>query len=1196
MITDTPRITQRSIIAYSVVSGDTLPGDWYGCELRRGVDVDSLTTATVRIVNGGSRVTTYGFATNCRAVVSGTSIAIECKLDTTDSPGVYYGVSATGTLTVEVTTAGNVAAGIAGATKQFVVNVLVLDHDWPYAEQSFLMFAQGESVDSSLGTAKHAKGDWYTHEVGTGYGLSASGGQKIVGNTKVNGEYVDSGLILHNQDGRIWISGTAARPGVYRIYFDFLSTVQGYGQGSPVYHPFEGGYGESEVIIWIYRDWLPGDLVLLLPALTHAEDKYKMSFDAAPDWSGLGSELIGVAFAREIDGGAAIWRGAKIYRYNGAVSSAYHYLIRCENATWKLYGKFTDSDTAPAPAAMTILATAAARGFTDETPPKSTWSAAGLFATGDARWYLPEPEAGQTDNSGWYAYAGTVTITPPGENAETVTAEVYARQPHIIRQYSGWNLGETSGTAARYLANVGGTWYITSDLSDLSDYSDITACPEVLPQRADGHIAIPFCPAKKDDFGVVIDVPPEDEDDPEAESSSVIHSLSNRFAGSGDLALFMDGIAGAMWKRYPIRRLLSLFAVGATVTMNISSSKEIEEYSEVHNEDGNNPEHDDMTGVPSIREIKRAPGQAITQSKVENWAKTQTTIRASASGSVSVSLSYALWSNNFPKYLEAIAGRSSSGSGGTATYSHNRTVQSKQSSESKTYKVGEVGGSGGQNSGGSGGQVGSGGIISAGGWTVTNAGATLSRVTWQMQSLSANCTWEANTGADPGRSDPDEWGAGTLTSNYITGDSTENGDSPLWGWPYAGVRGDGRIRVGRPWDGTYRYGTDGHFTYTWDDYMPPAPDDVAYTSQTMTATATAQKTETGATVWNLTSGGWISSTRGQNPPSFSQPEVTITSGGIVTMTVNYRGETITSSGQGSVSISRQSYDEDTYGNSASGYELTASAEATYEEPPEPPEPPEPEEVVYVAEETLGGSETATVGSATTASGSNKKAHGTASVFFGEGRECNWQHRSICAAAGGEGGMSVDFSATDQQRQIATTTTHGGLRRRGGPRDQWEYVSGDAQTWGTTTTTTATDEDLPETLTDSLAHGGTFHTGVIALIFNAVMGNLSARYSTTNGSAEGHAFGYRQNPQTGDDESANIPSVSGSWTHISGSSTNGPDTSETRGNDVSASIDLSGEIDGDEWEQWGYSHSKTEHTTSVSVQIAISNSDFYPTGN
>ncbi len=1085
MITDVPKITQRSIIAYSAVEGNPLPGDWYGCAVRRSFGVDSLTAATVRIVSGENRVTTYVFDTNCRAVVNGTSVNIQCKFTSTDSPGVSYGVEGHGTFTVEVTTAGDANAGIAGATAQFTVKVLVLEFDMPYGAPNFLSFAVGESVDAALGASKLARGDWITKEVGTGYGLSASGGQRIVGNTQINGEYVDSGVILHNRDGALSISGTAARPGVYRVFFDLLSTVQGFGEGSQVYHPFEGGYGESEVIIWIYRDWLPGDLVLLLPARTEAGGRYALKFDRAPSWAGLGDELIGVELRREVNGEVVTWRGAKLYYHGDAVSSAYHYLIRRVGGTWQLYGKFIDSDTPPAVADMTLLATASALGFDDETPPKYGWSENSLMATGDARWYLP-PESGQTDNSGWYSYAGTVTLTPPGEGAEPVTVEVYARQPHVIPQYAGWDLGTTTGTEARYIVYVGGTWHVTATLADVSNWSAITAAPTVEPQDATGNVAVPFCPAKLGDVGLAVEVPPPEGSN--AEPATVLHSLSNCFAGTGDLALFMDGVAGAMWRRYPMRRLLSLFSVGATVSMSISSSKRITEYSEAHNPDGLMPEYNDSAdypgGAPTVAQIKAAGG-SITISTVENWEKLQLEISASAGGSVSFSLAYALWSDTFPKYLDAILGRSSSASGITASYSHDRVASGKQASSIKTYRVGETEGGGG--------------------------------------------------GGDP---TPHQWYISEASIEYIRETWTEvPGEEP--------ELADRSIRR------------------------------VAYTD----------------------AGGW------GDPEIIGTPEEVFK-----TMSVNNYGvvsisASVSNAGIQRISIAASGYRSANASDTQSGDHvdddpdnpniiyrvLTMTATATYSGDPGPDPDPGTEEVAYLADESLSGTAYTTVGNATTSTGSSKTAHGTATVYFGEGRECDWRHRSVCAAAGGEGGMSVDFSATNQQRQVQTTTTTGGQRRRSGPRDQWEYVSGNEQTWGTTTVTTETDEDLPETLTDSLAHGGTFHTGVIALIFAAAMGSLSATYSTTDGYATGSAFGHRKNPQTGENESANIPTVEGTWTHISASSTAGPDTSETRGTDVSGSVDLSGEL-GDDWEQWGYSYHKSTRTTRLSVQIAITDSD------
>ena len=1130
-MTDIPKITQRSLIAYSAVSGTPLPGEWYTAATRRNLGVSSLTAATLRFVADGERVTTLNFADNCRAVISGSAVDIECRFVGTDSPGVSYGVSGSGTLTLEVTTAGDAARGLEGATERFTVNVLVLDRDWPYASPTFLAFRVGETVDTVLSAAKHARGDWYSLAVNTGYGIGASGGQSIRSSVKVDGTYADSGLILHNQDGRMWISGTAARPGVYRVYFDLLSTVQGFGEGSQVYHPFEGGYGESALIIWIYRDWLPGDLVMVCSKSSRRPGKYALKVVRAPSWSGLGDELPHVEFARVETAGSAAddepetvvgWRGSRVCRTEGgAVSAAYHYLFRKSwhndpgVYVWELYGKADDSDTPPAAVAdMTLLASHAEREFDDEVPPKQGWeqngAAVDLVVTGDERWYVSAPAA----DAGWYCYAGSVTILTEGR--ENLYAEVCEREAHYIPEYAGWSRTGMADVGERYLVNVAGAWHVTPNLSDLWHVDDIAACPVVEPQDAHAETAVPFCPAKPGDVGLPVKLPG---------GAAVLQSLGNRYADAGELALLMDGLAGAMWRRYPLRRLLSLFKVGATVTMHLSVTAATTAYSETHNPSGESPESDNSgnypDGVPSVAQIENAGG-AIIVSKSENWQKEQLGISAHASADVTFDLDYALWNDGFPKYLEALVNRSTHCGNTAASCSHDRTVRTKSGSESKTYRVESITREEAIGRGipfrgdGQGPRV----------WTISGGTARIAGDYWNEDGESAS------------------GGEGDWAYTYL--------------WQPDGSGGGSYVSVGEePFDGVadFSASVDGTGIVTVSACVQRDPDIDAEISDSGEESATASVTM-GAPreEFDEEMGAWLPCPEGTD----------------VTVSVS--------------------------ATAAAGPPTDSPGASGPHAGVQDPNDPAKVKVVYIAAETLGATETETVGQPSTASGHNFAAHGTVSLFFGEGRESNWPHRAIVAAAGGEGGMSVDFSTANTQRQTETQVTYGGYRHRAGGSDEWSYYvdgrqTGDPATWGTTASSSATDPRQPETLTESISHGATFNTGAVRLLLACAMGTLSASISSTAGAASGSAFGHRLNPVTGDAESADIPEVSGEWSSCSVTADGAPEYGSTSGSDISGSVDLSGEIDGGAWEQWGYEYNIRTTTLSGSIRIAITDTDF-----
>lgn len=883
---DTPYILQRSIVAYSNVTGTPSAGEWYAATVRRGFGVSSRTAATVTITAGAA------ISSHIRAAVDGTGIRIECLFDSTASPGTPYGVSGSGVLSIQVVTAGDPAQNLEGTTATFYINVLVLGYDLPYNGLTFLDFRQGQSVNTSLSPVKVAAGDWNQYLV-TADGGAASGGQSIC--QYVNGELIPSGLILHNDNGNMWISGWAATPGVYRVYFDLESTAQGTG-GGQVYHPFPGGKGNSSLIIWIYQDYQPGDLVTL----------------------------------------------------------------------------------------------------------------------------LPNPAAG---------------------------AE-----------------GE--------------------------------------PQ----YLAIPFAPAKRGDLALKV---------ADLGGAAILHSLNNRFAGAGSFALLMDGVAGATWKRYPLRRLLSLFSVGATAKMSFSKSVHTISYSEEHNETGQNPEYDNTDdypdGVPSVGDIQKTAAKQITVGKREDWAKVREESTASASVDVVFPLAYALWSENFPKYLEALLSRAATYSNRQTTYSHDRTTSTKSGGESTTYRIESIP---------------------------------------ESEAISRGIRF------------PGDGGAGDAEQQ------AEQGISRAWYIVAAEVE---------------------YIREIWNE----DDDELADRS-------------TRKLVYE--SGTWRTEEVIGTPDALNTPAVSVDDHGMVSISAALTNGRISCSATGYriAQYTKRRDDEhvdDDPDNPNIIYRfLTVKATASYPGDPGSTDPaqtdphagvPDPDKpgyvlVVYSAVQTVGGTETATVGNATTSTGVDFMAHGTATLTFGEGRPISAPHRAIVAAAGGEGGISVNFATANAQRQVQTTTIATGRRERSGGAASWTYTQGTAETWNVPTTTTAIDPTTPETVGGTVDTGETWQTGILALALNsAAMGTLRHNGEHTVGSAFGSVYGWREGGDTPD-----VPPVSGDWEDESATATGAPPVSTSTGEPLTVSdVDLHGEIDPDEWEQWGYEYNWSETETSAGVQLAITDSEY-----
>ena len=107
-----------------------------------------------------------------------------------------------------------------------------------------------------------------------------------------------------------------------------------------------------------------------------------------------------------------------------------------------------------------------------------------------------------------------------------------------------------------------------------------------------------------------------------------------------------------------------------------------------------------------------------------------------------------------------------------------------------------------------------------------------------------------------------------------------------------------------------------------------------------------------------------------------------------------------------------------------------------------------------------------------------------------------------------------------------------------------------------------------------------------------MGSLSFSRNRTTGSGSGEVFAERDNPQTGNRESADITPVSGGWIRETVTATGAPSGSESSGEELSIDdLDLSGEIAPDEWEQWGYSYDRHEWETTTGITINITDSEY-----
>ena len=587
-------ISQRSIVAFSSLNGGTpAVGEWQPCQYRKPLIITAITPFTMSVSNWQ----THGAdASKIRPKwkTDGNTVDIEFLFDSTGYPSESYGVEATATFTLSVTTADDPARGLTGTTVTQTVNVLVLGYDFPYMDYSILDFHVGQTVNMPLSFGKRAR-HWNSVAVNTGFSPDdpavahlAAGKTAIVSQTKVYGMYAFSGLELYHEPagelspetvGTFYIQGTAMRPGIYRLAVDMSSTEAGRGQEEQVYHPYKGGDGSTGVIIWIWEHWQPGDLVLCEtrhitpPSATHLRIVKCPGF--GPD--GYGEHLPDAQWS--FNPQSRVW-SATVSLNNGAIVFGYRLAPDADRGLWVLSG----ASSVAADTGYKTLATAPSRGFDDELPPKQGWTVAlgeassPLILTGDTRYCVSA--AASSENAGWYSTAGTVELTPPEEDAEPVTITIYEREIHYIRprdgRYTtagaeGWDklYGDPyRGQGIRYIAVVAGVWRVAGSAAAFDNYISAKSLPELgATVSAFERTAIPFCPAKVGDWG--LHIPVQGSGGIAVSGGAVIHSLSRPVKSAGGLAVQLGNVAGVQWPLYPLRRLVDAGGVAATLTVEV---------------------------------------------------------------------------------------------------------------------------------------------------------------------------------------------------------------------------------------------------------------------------------------------------------------------------------------------------------------------------------------------------------------------------------------------------------------------------------------------------------------------------------------------------------------------------------------------------------------------------------------------------
>ena len=315
-----------------------------------------------------------------------------------------------------------------------------------------------------------------------------------------------------------------------------------------------------------------------------------------------------------------------------------------------------------------------------------------LTFTGDTVFYIaPEKSVG---NGGWYNYSGSVTYTPVATqsvpNPSPVTVTVWERSAHYVEPADGWNYGdEISFSGERYLIYLAGNWLVTADAAKVKALPDVSAGWTVVEEVQPGcrGVAVPYCPGKEGDFGMLIPTG----------SGDVFHSLSNQFANSNTLRLFLDSLAAAQWEYYPLRRLLSVLNTRATVTMTISCSTEYSAES-VGGETGAswgavNPNF--RSGVPTVEDLENAEGNTIEVGRYETISTSTVGYRTQHSVTNEVlELSYAVL--NAQRCLTELCNVKIDNSGVTGGASFFSKEEGKSTLESKLYALWTPDGQGGE--------------------------------------------------------------------------------------------------------------------------------------------------------------------------------------------------------------------------------------------------------------------------------------------------------------------------------------------------------------------------------------------------------------------------------------------------------------------------------------------------------------------
>jgi len=682
---DIPKISQRSIIAFCDCHDvhDATPV-WVEVAVREALNVTALTPVTLRVNGQTTSVIREGQSDadgtsiqGIRIRVVDSAVKVDAYYSSTQGTGVSFGYYDSGSFILSVSTAGDAESGIEGSSVEYTINVLLLGKDWPYANQGFILLRAGSKVSKHYIVPERHAAEWSDIGANTGYSVSApGGGECVVSQVKVDSDFAQSGLTLRVEtEGEgdtipnVWIYGTAQRPGIYRVVLNATSTVpQAYEQ----YHPFWGGDGTAIICICIYEPYQPGNVVVTLPqkAATPSKDTVKVKVAPNLGVDGWEEQLVKADFKRftttTYDHWSAIVKESNIRDW--------YFRFCLDNGTWHLYGFMFRNTAVSQLETMTVeeieelaevekyaeLATANGRGFHDEQPPKQGWDINGnipLAVCGDSSYYIP-PDV-DAANGGWYDYAGDID-----------GKQVYERHIHYVQAPSGWNYGGSIGLGIRYLAYISGKWRISTS-PNMVVTSETNA-----PAKTRQGVCVPFCPGKKGDFGSLIP----------ANGGDAFHSLANQFANTDILRVVMDEIAGAQWEYYPMRRLLSLFKTGATLTISLEITDEAK--TEMYGTDMMDywgPLNDDFpSGEPSVSDLQTATDRQILVGQKENHETLSFGTRSVGSASIELPLSYAVW--NTQRLLTELCNITSSGTlSGNLERFYKQSVE--HSTEHKIYKL-----------------------------------------------------------------------------------------------------------------------------------------------------------------------------------------------------------------------------------------------------------------------------------------------------------------------------------------------------------------------------------------------------------------------------------------------------------------------------------------------------------------------------